>query len=160
MVFPGAELEKLDLSAFLLDGQVPEEVRQRVNLAVEIAHQENTKRVRALDQKVRSLYSTAASLANDTSEALAGYRRLISTLNVRQQVFLKRHSGSFVRPTASPPKLKPGAKPVPFWGSELGTAGKEEAAEQGQRQGSPRTPCSPRSTSCSFSSQPGPAQGR
>ena len=38
LVFPGAELEKPDLTAFLMDSSIPEEVCQRVNLAVEMTH--------------------------------------------------------------------------------------------------------------------------
>ena len=56
LVFPGSEPENLDLTTFLMDSTIPEEVRQRVNLAVEMSHRENLKKVKALDHKVRGLY--------------------------------------------------------------------------------------------------------
>ena len=80
---------------------------------MEEAHAVNTAKVWALDGKICALHSAAASLANHSLEALAGYGRLISALDVRQQVILRCHNGSFIRPTVVPLKLKQGAKAVP-----------------------------------------------
>ena len=84
LVFPGAKLEKPDLSAFLMDGSIPQEVRERVQVAVDMAHADNVVKMRAMDQKVRALYTTASALVNDSSEALNGYRKMLSALDVWQ----------------------------------------------------------------------------
>ena len=79
-LFPGSELVKPDLSAYLSD--VPEEVRQRVLIAVDEAHEDNTAKVRALDAKIRTLTSAASCLVNHSAEAITGYSRLMSALDV------------------------------------------------------------------------------
>ena len=95
-LFPGSELVKPDLSAYLSD--VPEEVRQQVLIAVDEAHEDNTAMMRALDSKIRSLTSAASCLVNHSAEAIAGYGRLTSALDVCQLGILRRHVGAFVRP--------------------------------------------------------------
>ena len=74
-----------------------------------MSHQENLKKVQALDQKIQGLYTTAASLVNDSSETMRGYGKVISALDIHQQVIVRK-SGPFVKPTSSKAgKLKPGA---------------------------------------------------
>ena len=115
LVFPGSEPEKPDLSSLIMDSTIPQEVRERIHLAVEMSHQENVRKVQALDQKFRGLYTTVSGLVNDSMEAIHGYGKVASALDIRQQVIVRR-SGPFVKPTASKAggkQLKPGAKPVP-----------------------------------------------
>ena len=108
-MFLGSEPEKPDLSAFLMDSRIPEEVCKWVKLLVEMFHQKNLKKVKALDQKVQGLCTTAAGLVNYSSETMCGYGKVISALDIRQQVILRKH-GPFVKPTSSQgSKLKPGA---------------------------------------------------
>merc|ERR1712112_609065 len=95
---------------------LPEDVRERILLAVEETHQGNLQKVHALDQKFRSLYTSAAGLVNDAMETFRAFGKVTAALNIRQQ-FIVRKSGPFVR-KATPPsrtgkQLKPGAKPVP-----------------------------------------------
>ena len=80
LLFPDSELDKPDLVSLLQD--VPEEIRDRVNIAVEESYAENCRRVQALESKFRSLYTTAAGLVNDSTEAIRGYGRLASALDV------------------------------------------------------------------------------
>ena len=49
---------------------------------MEESHAENCRQVQALDSKFRSLYTTATGLVNDGTEAIRGYGRLASALNV------------------------------------------------------------------------------
>ena len=79
----------------------------------EETHNTNMGRVRALDAKIRALYSSSSSLVNSASEAISGYGRFLAALDQRQLGILRRHVGAFVRPTVVPPKVKPGSKPVP-----------------------------------------------
>ena len=71
LVFPGTKLEKPDLSSLLEN--LSEDVRTRILLAVNENHEGNLLRVQALDQKFRSLYTSAAGLVNDSMETFRGY---------------------------------------------------------------------------------------
>merc|ERR1712112_480075 len=98
LVFPGSGPDKPDLSSIIMDSTIPQEVRERIHLAVEMSHQENVRRVQALDQKFRGLYTTVSGLINDSMEAIRGYRKVASALDIRQQVIIRR-SGPFIKPT-------------------------------------------------------------
>ena len=100
-VFPGAEPCKPDLSAFLMDGTVPRDVRERIHLAVQESHEENLSRARAMDQKFRGLYTITEGLVNNSSEAIRGFGKVAAALDIRQQ-FIIRKSGPFVK--SIPPK--------------------------------------------------------
>ena len=99
--------------------------------------------MKALDHKIQSLYSTAANLVNNSSESLCGYGRMMSALDVRQQVILRRNSGSYVRPSSSPSKLKPGAKPVPSGAVGSDKQAKKKARSRGKGRGSQGLPAHP-----------------
>ena len=114
LLFPDTELEKPDLSSLVED--LPEEVRRRILLTVEESHQENLRRVQVLDQRFRSLYTSATGLVNDAMETYRAFGKVTAALDIRQQLIVRK-SGPFVR-KATPPsgvgkRLKPGAKPVP-----------------------------------------------
>ena len=97
-----------------------------------MSHQENLKKVKALDQKVRGLYTMAAGLVNDSSETMCGYGKVISALDIRQQVILRK-SGPFVKPTSSQgSKLKPGAQPVPSCAVSSALAAKKKVRSRGK----------------------------
>ena len=98
LVFPGSEPDKPDLSSLILDSTIPMEVRERIHLAVEMSHQENVKRVKALDQKFRGLYTVASGLVNNSMEAVRGFGKVAAALDIRQQVIVRR-SGPFIKPT-------------------------------------------------------------
>ena len=66
----------------------------------------NCRQVLALESKFRSLYTTAAGLVNNSTEAIRGYGRLASSLDVQQQAILRK-SGPFVKHTASKGCSKP-----------------------------------------------------
>ena len=126
-LYPGTEPVKADLTG-LLDG-VPEEIRDRILLAVEEAHGDNLERAKLLDRKVRTLANAASSLANTTAEALGTYARVQSALDARQLQILRRHTGNFVHPQA--PKLKPGAKPVPTATQASASQGRKKSRSRG-----------------------------
>merc|ERR1712082_228480 len=114
LVFPGAEPCKPDLSAFLMDSTVPQDVREKIRLAVQESHKENLSRAQAMDLKFCGLYTITKGLVNNSSEAIRGFGKVAAALDIRQQ-FIVRKSGPFVRPTppmAGGKQLKPGA-PVP-----------------------------------------------
>ena len=110
LLFPGSKLKKPDLNSLLHD--FSEEIRARVNI-VEESHAENCRQVRALDSKFRSLNTAAAGLLNNGTEAIKGYGRLASALNVQQQAILRK-SEPFVKPNASKGGSKPWDKPAPL----------------------------------------------
>ena len=59
----------------------------------------NCRQVLALESKFRSLYTMAAGLVNNSTEAIRGYGRLASSLDVWQQAILRK-SGPFLKATA------------------------------------------------------------
>ena len=83
-----------------------------VNIMVEESHDENYRRVQALDTRFRSLYTAATGLVNDGTQAIRGYGRLASALDVREQAILRK-CGTFVKPTTSKGHSK-------SWDSHLG----------------------------------------
>ena len=129
-LFPGTEPVKPDLAGLLTN--IPEEISQRILLAVEEAHVDNLARSRILDNKVRTLANSASSLINTTAEALAGYARIQSALDARQLNILRRHTGAFVRPQAVEPKMKPGAKPVPPAAQTSASQGSKKSRSRGR----------------------------
>ena len=100
LVFPGSEPEKPDLSGLVMDSTIPQEVRERILLVVEISHQTNLWRTKALDKKFRDLYTAAAKVVNNVSEAGNCYRRVALALSQRQQIIVRK-SGPFVKATTS-----------------------------------------------------------
>ena len=54
-----------------------------VRIMVDESHAENCRQVQALDSKFRGLYTTTAGLVNDGTEAIRGYGRLASALDVQ-----------------------------------------------------------------------------
>ena len=51
---------------------------------------ENCRWVQALDSKFRGLYTTAAGLVDDSTEAIRDYGRLASVLDVWQKAILRK----------------------------------------------------------------------
>ena len=66
LLFPDTEPEKPDLSSLVED--LPEDVRERIRFMVEESHQGNLRKVQALDQRFRSLYTSTTGLVNNAME--------------------------------------------------------------------------------------------
>ena len=91
---------------------------------------------KALDKKFRDLYTVAAKVVNDVSEAGNGYRRVAMALDLRQQVIVRK-SGPFVKATTSAApvrvrQLKPGSHPVPSCAQSLATQAKKKNRSRGR----------------------------
>lgn len=80
LLFSDSELQKPNLDSLLHN--VPEDIRARVNLAVEESHAKNYRRVRAMNSKLWSLYTIAVSLVNNGTEAIRSYGRVAYALDV------------------------------------------------------------------------------
>ena len=67
-----------------MDSSIPQEVRERILLAVQMSHRTNLERTRALDAKFRALYCFAAGAINDVSEEVRDYGKVVASLDLRQ----------------------------------------------------------------------------
>ena len=68
LLFRDSQPEKPDIASILQDQDVPEELKERVRIAVDESHAKNCWQVQVLDSKVRGLYTTAEGLVNDGTE--------------------------------------------------------------------------------------------
>ena len=98
----------------------------------------------------------AAGLVNDGTEAIRGYGRLASALNVRQQAILRK-SGPFVKPTAAKGCSKPWDKPA-FNAMSSVAAAKKKARSRDKGKKIQGLPPHPAPLPVSFPPLPAPAK--
>ena len=94
LLFPDICLEEPELESIMGD-QVPQEIQNRILMAVRQTHTNNVQRVQLWDSKVRSLYSVASGLVNDRVETLRGFGQVQTALDVPQQSILRK-CGPFI----------------------------------------------------------------
>ena len=103
---------------------------------MEELHRANLERNKAMDAKIRALYSAASGAINDFLEVVRGYGKVVMALDLRQQGIIRR-SGSFIKVTSvvTPTKskqLKAGAKPVPSSAVSMASQAKKKSRSRGK----------------------------
>lgn len=133
LIFPDSGLEAPDLESIMGDS-VPDDIKERFLIATRVSHIRNQEKVQNLDSTIRSLYTMASGLVNDGVEALRGYRKVQTALNVCQQS-IWRKSGPFVKPTTSKAATRPGKdKATPCaMAKAANTAKKKRSRDRGER---------------------------
>ena len=66
-----------------MDSTIPQELRERIILEVELSHKANLERNKAMDFKFLALYSSTTGAINDFSEVVHGYGKVVTAMDLR-----------------------------------------------------------------------------